>query len=200
MKALIKGIEFEGTPQEMAQLLISVSDSQKQSFSSASETQSFESAEDFSSELSLENKSGFLPGTEKFLAALFRYRPSNTSMGREAYVVQMLATGKVYTIKQLVRGARTDLLTVKNSVDRAVSAGCIIHVAQTQDQDGSLGGSKFLTMSSKLKMISLGSVEQAMEVKSRHTTEHKRNKKNVSNIIDTGSAPITKIIYAEDKK
>ena len=217
MKATINGIQFEGTPQEMMELLASsknISDEEKQPVKKPIPEVTFKAEEQT-------NK--YFSETDEFLAALFRYKPSNTSMGREAYVVQMLATGESYTIKQLVRGARTQLHTVRQAIDRAVAAGCVIHATRLDDKQSA--GSQSLTLSSKVKMISLGTVDRAKEVKSSY--EKKNNKRSVlsttdqsaqelqidsassdkklkasktTGIIHTGSAPITKIIYAEDRK
>jgi hypothetical protein len=203
MKATINGIQFEGTPQEMLELLASSPDTNK--------TQK-QSVENPVSETSLETQeqsnSKYFPGTDEFVSALFRYKPSNTSMGREAYVVQMLATGQSYTVKQLVRSARTELHTVKQAIDRAVAADCVIHATRLEGKQFS--GSQSLTLSSRVKMISLGSVARAKEVKSSY--QKKNNKKisvesssdlknlKIGAAISTGSPPITKIIYAEDRK
>lgn len=238
MKATINGIQFEGTPQEMLELLASsantantqsadISKSKKQSVEKSIFEASFETQK---------QSSKYFPGTSEFLAALFRYKPSNTSMGREAYVVQMLATGQAYTLKQLVRGARTDLQTVKQAIDRAVDADCVIHATRLEGKQ--FAGSQSLTLTSKVKMLSLGSIERANEVKSRYRKKNasgstdvvrplseevpfeaslikdlllaaksnsldfdKKSKASKKNgVIDTGSAPITKIIYAEDRK
>lgn len=196
MKAVINGIQFEGSPQEFAELIAS-----QQGFSVPTVTQPAKQvAAPKVNEVQKDEpvKDEYFPGTQEFLTALFRYRPSNTSMGREAYIVQLLATNKPYTVKQLVRTGRTELHTVKQAIKRAVDAGCVINATNIDKNAASVIDS--LKQTSKVHMTALGTIEQAKEARKAH------EKKNVisslksepkTTKLDTGSAPITKIKYTE---
>ena len=129
---------------------------------------------------------------------MFRYRPSNTSMGREAYIVKLLTTGKPFTIKQLTRLGRTELHTVKLALKRAVDAGCVINA--TAIEKNALSVIDSLKFTSKVHMISLGTIEQAKVARKEHEQKNAifaDRKKTLPKQVDTGSAPITKIKYTE---
>ena len=194
MKAKINGIEFEGTPEEFNQLL----DAQK-----STATQKSQPLQPTSLKVKkvvqtqLQNKEDVettLPGTSEFITALFRYKPSK-HRNRQGYVLQLLASGKTYTIRTLAARATTDTNSVISAIRRAVAAGCVIQVnnrsSVTPDD---------LNQDTKVRLLSLGTIERAVEVKKEfHVKNAQENKsKQTQNLISTGSAPITKILYNEN--
>jgi len=195
VKAFINGIQFEGSPQEFAELIASQQNLAVSSVAQSATKIDAPKVDEVQKDESVKDE--YFPGTDEFLTALFRYRPSNTSMGREAYIVQVLATNKQYTVKQLVRIGRTDLHTVRQAIKRAVDAGCVINATNIDKNAASVIDS--LKQTSKIHMIALGTIEQAKEARKIHEKKNTNNPKVESKTtkLDTGSAPITKIKYTE---
>jgi len=135
-----------------------------------------------------------LPETSEFITALFRYKPSK-HRNRQGYVLQLLASGKTYTIRTLAARATTDTNSVISAIRRAVAAGSVIQVnnrsSVTPDD---------LNEDTKVRLLSFGTIERAIEVKKEfHIKNAQENKtKQTQNLISTGSAPITKILYNEN--
>ena len=194
MKAKINGIEFEGTPEEFNQLL----DAQKSTAapkSSSVQPTNFKVKKVVQTQLqNKEDVETTLPGTAEFINALFRYKPSK-HRNRQGYVLQLLASGKTYTIRTLAVRANTDNTSVISAIRRAVAAGCVIQVnnrsSVTPDD---------LNQDTKVRLLSLGTIERAVEVKKEfHIKNAQENKvKQTQNLTPTGSAPITKILYNEN--
>jgi len=227
MKAVINGIEIEGTPQEILEL-VNLDASKiantvetvaykpkKEKQVRAAEVKSKpelspivqlkkeirEALNDIDAKKESDSDKLYFDGLDEFLTALYRYKPSNTSMGRESYIVQLLATGQPYTIKRLVREGRTDLTTVKQAITRAVSADCVVQATNVNpDSKGSSLVDK-LTPNSKVKMLAIGTIEGARAARSKHENAHLKSVRIAKpKTLDTGSAPITKIIHPEDRK
>lgn len=170
MKANINGIEVEGTVEEIAQFMLTVSSSAPQTVSTSKErhipsgliTKSEPpKAAKIVTSSSLDNMEDD-PKVTEFLTALYRYKADrHTQNGKAAYVVKLLATGEPYTIKNLMRIASANQTLVSNAVRRAADAGCVIEVSGT--------ASKLLTRNTKVRLISLGTVEQATAVRANYT-------------------------------
>jgi hypothetical protein len=208
MKAKINDIEFEGTPQEFAELLASQNKNSNVKSTALSvesvsnnqvekDTKKYTRATNPSQNTSY-SKESYLPGTTEFVTSLFRYKPSKTTMGRQSYVVQMLATGKTYTIRTLATKANTDIATVVAAIRRSVAADCIVQV-----NNPSTVPADELNPDTKVRLISLGTIERALQVKEEYHRQHaesiaKKSTKNEVKHVHTGSAPITKILYNEN--
>lgn len=97
------------------------------------------------------------PEVEAFVKELYRYRADRSSpLGRAPYAIKLLATGESYTMKRLIALTNSNTSTVSNAIKRAADAGCVIQVT---------GASKNLNRNTKIKMISLGTPEQAKQVR-----------------------------------
>lgn len=194
MKAIINGIEFEGTPEEFTKLI------NAQTNTTSVKSTPLASVETKTKKIVTtnlkpkEDVETTLPGTDEFITALFRYKPSK-HRNRQGYVLQLLASGKTYTIRTLAARATTDNSSVISAIRRAVAAGCVIQVnnrsSVTPDD---------LNQETRVRLLSLGTIERALEVKNEfHAKRAEENKtKQNTNIISTGSAPITKILYNEN--
>lgn len=137
---------------------------------------------------------------ENFIRALYRYKPDcNSVLGRGPYVVNLLSSGEIYSIKKLVQLSNSNTALVSNAIRRSVNAGCIIEVT---------GNPEFLTKNTKVKLIQLGTVEQAKEVSNSLKSSKEYNnklkiirnqKKNTESkesvVVGVNSPPITKINY-----
>jgi hypothetical protein len=135
-----------------------------------------------------------------FISALYRYKPDcNSVLGRGPYVVSLLSSGEIYSIKKLVQLSNSNTALVSNSIRRAVDAGCIIEVT---------GNPKVLTKNTKVKLLKLGTVEQAKKLSDslKSSKEYKDKLKAIRNnkkhfeskelsVGAVNSPPITKIIY-----
>jgi hypothetical protein len=113
--------------------------------------------------------------------------------------VNLLSSGEIYTIKKLVQLSNSNTALVSNAIRRSANAGCIIEVT---------GNPEFLTKNTKVKLIKLGTVEQAKEVSNSLKSSKEYNnklkiirnqKKNTESkesvVIGVNSPPITKINY-----
>jgi len=194
MKAKINGIEFEGTPEEFTQLLNAQESTVTQN-SSSLQPSGLKTKKVVQTQLqNKEEVETTLPETSEFITALFRYKPSK-HRNRQGYVLQLLASGKTYTIRTLAARATTDTNSVISAIRRAVAAGSVIQVnnrsSVTPDD---------LNEDTKVRLLSFGTIERAIEVKKEfHIKNAQENKtKQTQNLISTGSAPITKILYNEN--
>lgn len=159
MKANFDGIEIEGTPQEIAEIIAGLRNpsipkvDRKQStnivvkqpvVTTPTQVTQFASP--------LDN-----PAAEAFVKELYRYKADRFSVnGRAPYVVMLLATGEVYTIKKLVQLSNANTTVVSGAIRRAADAGCVIEVT---------GASTKFNRNTKVKMISLGTPEEARKVR-----------------------------------
>jgi len=234
MKLVINGIEIEGTPQEVWELLtssglspkgIKVSVSRPEKASVLLSSKKGKIKQSYANPLlgSLTNPSvkirkeirealdgmkvsqnqDYLEGVDEFLSALYRYKPSNTSMGRESLVIKLLSTGEPYTVKRLTREIRSDIRCVKKAITRALAADCVIQ-ATNLDSKAPLKGVSLvdqLNLNSKVKMLAIGTLAGAREAREKHEIKYVKIKKpSRVKILNTGSAPITKIIQPENRK
>lgn len=233
MKVIISGIEVEGTPQEVLELINSSTvvykpkkAKEKRTTARFNRTESLTNpVVQLKNELretlnNMQIKNGttgntvYLEGIDEFLTALYRYKPSNTVMGRESYIIKLLATGEPYTLRRLAAAARTNLSKVKQAITRAVAADCVIQATNLKSwpltgvpKNSSLIDQ--LTSSSKVKMLAIGTIEGARSARAKYENAHLRKSVKVEKpkvdrllrkTLSTGSAPITKIIYPEDRK
>ncbi len=162
MKINIDGIDIEGTPEEIAQLMAmraaitSPSVSQptpspksqlvhKPTMTTRQLPPSHAEDEEIDTEL------------EDFLKALYRYKADkHTAPGRAPYVIKLLRSGKQFTIAQLQRLSNANQTTVASAIHRAADAGCVIEIT---------GNSLKLYPNTKVKMTKLGTVEEAAKAK-----------------------------------
>lgn len=128
---------------------------------------------------------------------MYRYKPDRFSpLGRAPYTVILLASGESYTIKRLVQLTNSNTSTVTSAIKRAADAGCVIEVT---------GTSKNFSRNTKVKMISLGTPEQAQEVrnslvpskdprKSQYRMQYRSKSQNDNQeTVNRNSPPIVKI-------
>lgn len=190
MKANINGVEVEGTVEEIAQLMSAVASPAPQSVSTPKErhipaglitkSEPPKTAR-IVTPSSLDNMEDD-PKVTEFLTALYRYKADrHTQNGKAAYIVKLLATGEPYTIKNLMRIASANQTLVSNAVRRAADAGCVIEVSGT--------ASKLLTRNTKVRLISLGTVEQAIAIREKHSTTRVHTPASVSSTKTASSAP-----------
>jgi hypothetical protein len=162
MKITINGIEVEGTPTEVAELIASMPTKNTSSPSVSTppiaeirdavrnQNITFTTQEPLTKEL-------------EYVHALYRYRPNkNSPAGKGPYVVQLLTSGQQYTIRQLCRLAQADQSLVSRAIRRAADGGSVIEVSSSTTSK--------LTLNTKVRLISIGTIEQA---KSAHTSSKK---------------------------
>ncbi|MDA0763733.1 MAG: hypothetical protein O3A39_04790 [Proteobacteria bacterium] len=209
MKAFFKGIEVEGTLEEIRAII--------QTFSSDTElnikspisvnkniypkqkaiNKNLPRSVEAQPEIFNENFYVF-PEVTEFVKALYRYRPDRFSpLGRAPYVVTLLASGESYTMKRLIQLSNSNSSTVSSAIKRAADAGCVIEVT---------GTSKNFSRNTKVKMVSLGTPEQATQVrealapsKDPRTAQYKMRYKakaqnDVNNVVNRNSPPVVKIV------
>jgi len=161
MKAKINGIEIEGDVAEIAAMLDHMANVSKPKEKTSVTTFDIPSSIVYSqpkstiiSNKDAQDSSEYSKEINDFVNALYRYRPDrNTPHGRSGYAVRLLATGKEYTIKSLMKLSNiTDQSIIASAVRRAAAAGCIIEIT---------GNSNKLMRNNKIRMISMGTVEQA---------------------------------------
>lgn len=233
MKLVISGIAIEGTPQEVWELLtfelipaladpglspknvgMPVSKPEKaltllppkKSGTKSSANPSVKIRKEIREaldDIKVSQSRDYLEGVDEFLSALYRYKPSNTSMGRESLVIKLLSTGEPYTVKRLTREIRSDIRCVKKAITRALAADCVIQ-ATNLDSKTPLKGVGLvdqLSLNSKVKMLAIGTLAGAREAREKHEIKYIKIKKpSKVKVLNTGSAPITKIIHPENRK
>ena len=150
MKANFDGIEIEGTPEEIAQII-----------SGLRTTKSVAAQPKVNPNIvvkqSIVADPQTNPAAEAFVKELYRYRPDRfTPNGRAPYVVMLLATGETYTIKKLIQLCSGNTTLVSGAIRRAADAGCVIEVT---------GPSNKFTRNTKVRMVSLGTPEEARKVR-----------------------------------
>lgn len=167
MKINVNGIDIEGTPEEVAQM-IQAMNSNSQSVSKASNL-TFVSAPVPTEDIFANIYSGF----DDFIKALYRYKPDRYSQnGKAPYVIKLLATGEVYTIKNLMRLSSANQTVVSSAIRRAAEAGCVIETSAMN---------KLLTRNTQVRMLSLGTPEQAKSV--QHMLRPSRAQKPQARIV-----------------
>lgn len=222
MKLVINGIEIEGTPQEVWELLtfelialtspISKPEKAltllppKKSGTKSSASPSVKIRKEIRealNDIKGSKNRDYLEGVDEFLSVLYRYKPSNTSMGRESLVIKLLSTGEPYTVKRLTREVRSDIRCVKKAITRALAADCVIQ-ATNLDSKAPLKGVGLvdqLNLNSKVKMLAIGTLAGAREAREKHEIKYVKIKKpSKVKVLNTGSAPITRIIHSENRK
>ncbi len=165
MKAFFNEIEIEGTVEEITEIINNLNSSTKvKSFNSnkniypkqKTTNQNLIKSSNLQTETLNEKTYAFLE-VDEFIKALYRYKPDRSSpLGRAPYTITLLATGESYTIKRLIQLTNSNTSTVSSAIRRAADAGCVIEVT---------GTSKNFSRNTKIKMISLGTVEQAAKVR-----------------------------------
>lgn len=217
MKAKINGIEFEGTPEEFVKLIgkpqasDALSNSEVFVFRSSKQNQPEKQQSNVQDDTVVaEVMETYLTGTTEFVRALYRYRPK---FGGSSYVLQTLATGKVFTVRSLAQKAGVPFDAVYEVLQRSLNAGCQIGIDNNHVAPGTLQRSKRslvlvedtsqevkITSETKVRFIALGTVEQA-KATAEATRLNMRNSKTAQHqdakavVISTGSPPITKIRY-----
>lgn len=153
MKVNIDGIDVEGTPQEVAEIIKAMRSNTTSIDTTVTSKTTFSTPPSNAVE-------DFLPHDEefnKFIKNLYRYKPDKFAKnGKAPYVVQLLRSGQWFTVKQLMRLSAATQNVVSGAIRRAADAGCVIETTST---------SSFLTSNTRVRMISLGTVEQAKAVR-----------------------------------
>lgn len=208
MKAFFKGIEVEGTLEEISAIIQTFSSDKELNINSAisvnkniypkQKAVNKNLLTDIENFVPAKQGSYVFPEVEAFVKELYRYRADRTSpLGRAPYAIKLLATGESYTIKRLVQLSNSNSSTISNAIKRAADAGCVIEVT---------GTSKNFSRNTKVKMISLGTPEQAKQVrlslapsKDPRTAQYKirykaKAQNDVDNVVNRNSPPVVKII------
>ena len=208
MKAFFKGIEVEGTLEEISAIIQTFSSDKGLNINSAisvnkniypkQKAVNKNLLTDIENFVPAKQGSYVFPEVEAFVKELYRYRADRTSpLGRAPYAIKLLATGESYTIKRLVQLSNSNSSTISNAIKRAADAGCVIEVT---------GTSKNFSRNTKVKMISLGTPEQAKQVRlslapskdprtAQYKIRHKAKAQNdVDNVVNRNSPPVVKII------
>ena len=211
MKAFFNGIEVEGTLEEISAIISSFNSGKEikssNSFSAISEnkdiypkrqrilSKNLLRSVEAQPEIFNENYYVF-PEVTEFVKALYRYRPDRFSpLGRAPYVVTLLASGESYTMKRLVQLSNSNSSTVSSAIKRAADAGCVIEVT---------GTSKNLSRNTKVKMVSLGTPEQATQVRealapskdprtAQYKMRYKAKQSSGEETVNRNSPPVVKI-------
>jgi hypothetical protein len=200
MKAVIDGIEFEGTPQEFSNLLKDYRNKPKNTDLQPSSHIVYEDTQ--------QNKvktEEYLPGAREFVESLYYYKPEH---GGSSLALLILTTGKQYTLRSVANKAKCDSGSMAEVIQRSIDAGCQIDIDNTRVSPGALsrarkvrylkdGQENFIAVTSdtKVRYVSLGTVEKAKQVAehSRKSLFARKSKKNQQ--VSTGSPPITKIVH-----
>jgi len=199
MKAFFNGIELEGTAEEIASIISNLNTSTvtKNIHPKQKATNKNLIVNPQETTKVLDQMSYAFPDVDKFIKALYRYKPDRFSpLGRAPYTVTLLATGESFTIKRLIQLSNSNTSTVSGAIRRAADAGCVIEVTKT---------SKNFSRNTKVKMISLGTPEQAEQVrnslvpskdprKSQYRMQYKsKSQNNNQEAVNRNSPPIVKI-------
>jgi len=228
MKAIINGIEIEGTPEEFMKLIAAepltsndtnvVKNETKKEFSgrfvkSSSSQKKNPPAEHLlngATKVLAEVMETYLPGTTEFVQALYHYKPK---FGGSSNAFMILATSKAYSIRNLAKKSGCDNSLCHEVLQRSVNAGCEISIDNSGVKpnvlkrgrvisfvDGDKQSSISISPESVVRIVSLGTVEQAKSaaLSSRVVRGQKKDRMNKAVVISTGSPPITKIRYSED--
>lgn len=161
MKININGIEVEGTPAEVAELLASMTTTPSTAHPQLSDIREKVSENKFvkASEPPVEA----LTNEQLYVRALYRYRPNkNSSSGKAPYVVELLTSGDQYSIRQLCRLAQADQSLVSRAIRRAADGGCTIEVSSSSTSK--------LTLNTKVRLVSIGTIEQAKSTRTSSLT------------------------------
>lgn len=159
MKANFDGIEIEGTPQEIAEIIAGLRNSTISKADSKQSTNIIARHQIVAVPTQVTQFTSPLdnPVAETFVKELYRYKADRfTPNGRAPYVVMLLATGETYTIKKLIQMCNGNTTIVSSAIRRAADAGCVIEVT---------GASTKFNRNTKVKMISLGTPEEARKVR-----------------------------------
>jgi hypothetical protein len=206
MKAVLEGIEFEGTPEEFSQLLKEYRQNNKTD------------KPQVTSHIVHENKSeknnnsrewymhlDFLPNAREFVESLYYYKPEH---GGSSLALLILTTGKQYTLRSVANKAKCDSGSMSEVIQRSIDAGCQIDIDNSKVSPGALsrarkvkyikdGQENFIAVTgdTKVRYVALGTVEKAKQVasQSRKSLFVKKSKK--TQYVSTGSPPVTKIIH-----
>jgi len=212
MKAVLDGIEFEGTPEEFSEFLKTYRQSVKGSDSETTPHIVYENKPE-----NYENKPekntnprewymhlDFLPNAREFVESLYYYKPEH---GGSSLALLILTTGKQYTLRSVGNKAKCDSGSMVEVIQRSINAGCQIDIDNSRVTAAALsrarkvkyvkdGQENFISVTpdTKVRYVSLGTVERAEQVakESRKSFAAKSKKPRE---ISTGSPPITKIIH-----
>lgn len=208
MKAFFKGIEVEGTLEEISAIIQNFSSDKELNINSAISVNkniyprqkivNNNLLKSVQAEPKVFDENYYVfPEVTEFVKALYRYRPDRFSpLGRAPYVVTLLASGEFYTIKRLVQLSNSNSSTVSSAIKRAADAGCVIEVT---------GTSKNFNRNTKVKMVSLGTPKEATQVrealapsKDPRTAQYKmqyklKTQNDVDNVVNRNSPPVVKI-------
>lgn len=149
MKINIDGIDVEGTPQEVAEFA-------KAMRGNATIPQPPVTRSAPPQEAAIDNLNND-PEFDEFIKNLYRYKPDRFAKnGKGPYIVQLLRSGQWLSMKQLMRLGSATQTVVSGAIRRAADAGCVI---ETTSPSG------ILMNNTKVRMISLGTPDQAREIR-----------------------------------
>ena len=193
MKVNINGIEVEGTPSEVAELIASMStkDSSVQPNTVHPDLQALR-------EKNIQHTHVEEPLTQEqqYVRALYRYRPNkHSSSGKGPYVVELLTSGQQYTIRQLCRLANADQSLVSRAIRRAADGGSVIEVSSATTTK--------LTLNTRVRLVSIGTIEQAQAA--RLSSDKTLSKSAVKSYVRKSNPPqfseqTTKILKEEQDR
>ena len=157
MKITVDGIEIEGTPEEIGLVVAAMRNKKSDELLTPSTPKRefiYKPTVKTTQVSSSGNDLPENPELDQFVAALYRYKADkNTPPGRAPYIIKLLATTqKSYTVAQLQRMANANQTTVASAIRRAADAGCIIEIT---------GNTTKLYPNTKVKMIKIGTIEEA---------------------------------------
>jgi biopolymer transport protein ExbD len=206
MKAVVEGIEFEGTPEEFSKLLKDYRQNNKVDKPQvASNVVHGDTPKKNDNSRAWYMHLDFLPNAREFVESLYYYKPEH---GGSSLALLVLTTGRQYTLRSVSNKTKCDFRSVTEVIQRSIDAGCQIDIDNSKVSPGSLsrarkvkytqdGKEHFIpiTLDTKVRYVALGTVENAEQVAeySRKSLSVKKTKE--VNYISTGSLPITKIIH-----
>jgi len=156
MKLNYNGIEIECTPQEFIQLVQISFSSNEPVVIKPIDTRLVPSIIN-----SVNNEVD--PRVTEYISYLYRAKPDRyTSLGRGPYMIQLLATGEVFSISKLMKLGRSHQYLVNNTIRRAIDGGCVFIVSGKTDKiDRQNISSVRFAKSTKVQLVQLGSPAEA---------------------------------------
>lgn len=156
MKVNYNGIEIECTPEEFTRLVQISASSNDSIVIKPIDTKVVPSIIN-----SVNNELD--PRVAEYISYLYRAKPDRyTSLGRAPYMIQLLATGEVFSISKLMKLGRAHQYLVNNTIRRAIDGGCVFVVSGKTDKiDRHNISSVRFTKNTKIQLVQLGSPAEA---------------------------------------
>lgn len=156
MKVNYNGIEIECTPEEFTRLLQISANSKEPAVIKPVNT-------DLVPSIIHSVDDEVDPRVAEYISYLYRAKPDRfSSLGRAPYMIQLLATGEVFSISKLMKFARSPQYLVSNTLRRAADGGCVFVISGKSDKiDRHNIGSVRFTARTKIQLVQLGSPAEA---------------------------------------